>query len=123
MRLLSNGEIPEESIQKTVIQWVRTHPYFKGKEGLVLHFPSEGKRSLSYGKKLKDMGFRAGIADLLIAMPRKGYHGAWIELKSKSGKLSPMQVKFLADMSEQGYFTTVCYSIDDAIQKIEWYCF
>ena len=123
VRRLNSGEISEEAIQKTVIQWVRSHPYFKGKEGLVLHFPSEGARSPVFGKKLKDMGFRAGIADLLIAMPRRGYGGAWLELKSKKGKLSPAQKEFLDNMQQQNYFTAVCYSIEGAIEMIEWYCF
>jgi hypothetical protein len=102
------------------MEWVRMHPMLKG---LVLHFPNEGRRSERFGRLLKDMGMRPGVADLLIAMPRQGYGGAWIELKSQNGVLSTFQKSFLEDMSQQNYFTAVCWSINEAINTISWYCF
>lgn len=119
-KLLKSGEISEESIQKTVIQWVRNQPKIKK---LVLHFPNEGKRSARYGRVLKDMGLRPGVSDLFIAMPCRGFGGAWIELKSANGVVSIHQKEFLEDMSEQNYFTAICWSIDEAIDTIKWYCF
>jgi hypothetical protein len=119
-RLLKSGDIPEESIHKTVMEWVRRHPMLNG---LVMHFPNEGRRSARYGKLLKDLGMRAGVADLLIAMPRHGYGGAWIELKSSGGKLSDFQKDFLYDMRQQNYYVSVCWSVDEAIKVISWYCF
>ena len=120
IKLLKSGEICEESIQKAVIQWVRLKP---SSTKLVLHFANEGKRSSRYGKMLKDIGLRAGVSDLHIAMMRHGYGGAWIELKTKEGSLRPSQKEFLEDMKQQGYFTAVCRSIEDTIKVIEWYCF
>lgn len=118
MKILKSGKISEEAIHKTVMEWVRAHPYLKG---LVLHFPNEGRRTARYGKLLKDMGMRAGVSDLLIAMPRHGFGGAWIELKSEDGILSSPQKAFLEDMNQQNYFTAVCWSIDEAINIISWY--
>lgn len=66
---------------------------------------------------------RKGVSDLFIAMGKHGYHGAWIELKSAKGKLSKEQEYFLKDMSEQNYFTSVCYSVEEASSVIKWYCF
>jgi VRR-NUC domain len=119
-KLLKSGDIPEESIHKTVMEWVRLHPILKG---LVLHFPNEGRRTKRFGGLLKDLGMRAGVSDLLIAMQRHSYGGAWIELKSSNGVLSTFQKKFLEDMSQQNYFTAVCWSVDEAINTISWYCF
>lgn len=102
------------------MEWVRIHPLLKK---LVLHFPNEGRRTLRFGKLLKDMGMRAGVSDLLIATARHGHIGAWIELKSADGVISPAQKEFLDDMSQQGYFTAICWSIDEAINTIQWYCF
>ena len=118
-KYLISGEISEETIHKTVMEWVRFNPLLKR---LVLHFPNEGRRSIRYGKLLKDMGMRAGVSDLFIAMGNHGYLGAWIELKSTQGTVSEAQTDFLKDMSEQGYFTAVCWSIDEAINLIKWYC-
>jgi hypothetical protein len=119
-KLLKSGEISEATIQKTVIHWVRLQPKIKK---LVIHIPNEGKRSVRYGRLLKDMGMVPGASDLFIAMPSHGFNGAWIELKSKNGVLTPEQADFLNDMSAQNYFTAVCRSIDETIKIIKWYCF
>jgi VRR-NUC domain len=117
---LKSGAISETSIQKAVMQWVRVHPTLRE---LILHFPNEGKRTEKYGKSLKDMGMRAGVSDLFVAMQRHGYGGAWIELKSKDGILTKQQKEFLNDMAIQGYFTMVCYSIEETLAIIDRYCF
>ncbi len=119
-KLLKSGNIPESEIQKAVIKWVRLQPKIRN---LVLHFPNEGKRSASYGRMLKEMGLRPGVSDLYVAMMRHGYGGAWIELKSQEGVLSVVQLEFLQDMKQQGYYTVVCRSIEDTIKVLEWYCF
>src|SRR4051812_31246320 len=118
-RLLSDGTLSEEDIHKTIMEWVRCHPLLKP---YVLHFPNEGKRSLRYGKLMKDLGMRKGVADLLIAMPRHGFNGAWIELKSANGAIMSHQKKFMEDMHKQNYFTAYAWSIDQGIDLIRWYC-
>lgn len=119
VKYLKSGEISEEAIQKAVIQWVKYHPVLKR---LVIHIPNEGKRTPRFGKKLKDLGMLPGVWDILIPMARHGYHGAWIEIKSKNGILSPEQVQFKDDMQQQNYFTAVCHSVDEGIKTIEDYC-
>lgn len=123
-KLLKSGELSEESIHVTVIQWIRKHPFFNRNKRfkLVMHFPNEGKRSLRYGNLMNDLGMRKGVSDLFIAMAFHGHHGAWIELKSKDGYVSQEQKEFLEDMKEQNYFTAICWSIDEAIDVIRWYC-
>ncbi len=119
-KFLKSGSLSEEIIHKTVIEWVNLHPIL---QRVVLHFPNEGRRTLRFGKLLKDMGMRAGVSDLFIAMGRHGFNGAWIELKSKGGIVSAVQKEFLDDMSFQNYFTAICWSIDEAINLMDWYCF
>lgn len=120
VQLLKSGAIPEKMIHKTVMQWVRAHPIISP---LVLHFPNEGRRTKRFGKLLQDMGMRAGVSDLFIAMQKHEFGGAWIELKSSRGYASQFQKDFLQDMSQQNYFTAICWSIDEAINTIKWYCF
>lgn len=120
MKFLKSGAMSESSLQKAVIQWVRLHIFLRD---VVIHIPNEGKRTARYGKSLKDMGMRAGVSDLFIALQRHGYGGAWIELKSKDGVLSQVQKEFLDDMAVKGYFIHVCYSLDEAINIINGYCF
>lgn len=119
MTKLISPKISEESIHKTVIEWIRLHNLISP---LVIHIPNQGIRTKRFGGILKAMGMRAGVADLFIAMGCHNYHGAWIELKSEKGKLSPVQQSFLHDMRTQNYFVAVCYSVDEAIATIKWYC-
>lgn len=119
-KTLKSGELSENAIQKTVMQWANVHPLLRG---FIIHIPNEGKRTSRYGKSLKDLGMRPGVADLFIAMPRHGFCGAWIELKSKNGVLSDAQKAFIRDMIDQHYFTKICRSIEDVIETINWYCF
>jgi hypothetical protein len=120
MRLLKSGLISETDMHKAIIECIRLEP---GIAPYIMHFPNEGKRSPRYGKLLKDLGMRPGVADLFIAIANHGYHGAWIELKTSNGRLSPAQSEFLKDMATQGYYTVVCRTVDDALQIIHWYCY
>ena len=117
---LKSGELSEDAIQKTIISWVRTHPLLKN---IVIHIPNEGKRSPIYGKRLRDMGMVAGVWDLLNATSRRGYIGAWIEIKSKDGKLTQAQKEFGIAMGHQNYYVDVCHSIEEGIKQISWYLF
>ena len=114
-----DGSLSEQSIQETVVQYLTV----KGFRRYIIFIPNEGARTLSYGTKLGKMGLRKGASDLFIAVARKDFHGMFLELKSANGKLRPSQREFLADMEEQKYFTAVCYSIDSAIEMIDFYLF
>lgn len=119
-RVLKSGDLSEDAIQKAVIEWTS---YFPALRDAVIHIPNEGKRSPSYGNKLKAMGMTPGASDLFIALPRGGYHGAWLELKSKSGRVTLLQKKFLDAQSARGYYTAVAFSVEEAIKILTLYCF
>lgn len=118
-KFLKSGTISEQTIHKTIIEWVNLNVELRR---FVIHIANERKCSSGYGKILKDMGVRKGVADLFIALPRKGFCGAWIEIKSEKGRVSEEQRQFLTDMSQQGYFTQIVYSIDEGIKAIKDYC-
>lgn len=115
---LKCGSPSEHAIQKAVIKWIRLQPHL---EYLVMKLSNEGKRSLSYGKQMKDEGLLPGAFDLFISIPSHGFHGAWIELKSVNGVLSLEQHKFKRAQEEVGFFCEVCYSIEEALDTISWY--
>jgi hypothetical protein len=114
------GSTPEKSIHLAFMKWVKL---YRQLDRFVLHFPNESKRTATYGKLLKDMGMRKGVADLLIAMPRHDYAGAWIEIKNEKGRLSKEQEFFLMDMATQGYLAVMTRGLDETINLVEWYCF
>jgi len=115
---LKNGEISEASIQASILEWASIDPIIKKYRRFIIHFPNEGKRTRWYGAHLNRLGMRRGVSDIFIAVPRHGFGGAWIELKSKNGKLTDDQIKFIDDMKSQNYYTEVCRSFEEAQAKI-----
>lgn len=87
----------------------------------IVHIPNEGKRSASYGAKLKRAGLRRGFPDLFIPLARNGYHGLFIEMKYGKGKTSPEQKEWLECLSDNEYKAVVCYGAQEAIQEINNY--
>ena len=114
----------EDSIQMSCVSWFRiAHPELAR---LLHHSANEGKRTTrivhthagtrvvcSGGARLKAMGMQTGFPDLFLAVPSRGMHGLFIEMKSETGRLEPSQREMLALLSEQGYATAVCRSLDD----------
>ena len=121
IRRLKSGEMAEETIHKLTLNHIEEHPLLNRFRLLVLHFPNEGKRSPRYGALMKALGMRKGVSDLFIAMPRHGFGGAWIELKSADGVLKQEQKEFLEDMKGQNFYTHVTWSLKEAIDTVEWY--
>jgi hypothetical protein len=87
----------------------------------IVHIPNEGKRSKSYGAKMKRAGLRKGFPDLFLPLARRGYHGFFIEMKFDRGKASQSQIKWLKTLKGEGYATAVCYGADEAIKLINKY--
>lgn len=116
--VLKDGSPSEDMIHLAAMKHLRiVHRLNKR----AIHIANEGNRNFLYAKKLKHMGVTPGVYDIHIARARKGYHGMWLELKSKNGKLSPEQIKFKEEYEEEGYFCAEAWSIDEAIEHIDWY--
>ena len=56
-----------------------------------------------------------------MAMPRGDYHGLFIEMKSKGGRLSDYQKKWLLNLNNNGYLALPCYSVDEAMDTASRY--
>jgi hypothetical protein len=86
------------------------------------HVPNGGTRPIGEAMKFKRIGVKAGVPDICIPIPRKGYHGAYIELKRVSGGISTeSQKRWIKFLSGQGYYATICRGFKEAREKIEWY--
>ena len=74
----------EDSDQEAVIEYceIRGIP--------IVHIPNEGKRTVSYGAKLRRMGMKKGFPDLFIPKAAKGKHGLFIEGESngRAGRMA-----------------------------------
>lgn len=111
----------EEQEQIVVIHWAEMFAAGRPELGLLFHIPNGGKRTKSEAARFKAAGVCPGIPDLFLPVARGGYHGLWIEMKAKEGRVSPAQRDMMERLTAQGYRCVVCFSADEAIAKITEY--
>ena len=70
---------------------------------------------------LKGEGMTEGVSDLLLALPRSGFHGLFIEMKTIVGDLSPEQREFLERQSGEGYAVAVCRTLAEFEKTVDDY--
>lgn len=105
--------------QIKLMSWARSIESFVPELALLHHIPNEGKRT--NGGVLKAAGLKTGIPDLCLPIPRKGYHGLYIEMKYGKNKLSKNQKEMIAKIEKEQYKVSVCYSAKQAREVIRHY--
>jgi len=87
------------------------------------HVPNEGKRNKIAGSLLRASGLKSGVPDILIFEPAPNMptvRGVAIELKrSKGGRVSENQEKWLSKLDKLGWHTAVCKGYEQAIRELE----
>lgn len=108
----------EYKIQCMIVEWFRLqypNEIIKGDHGGI-------KMSIGNAVKAKRSGCTVkGYPDLFIAVPKKGCHGLYIELKTKTGRLSKEQREMLLHLDFRGYMATFAHGFDECKQLIENY--
>jgi hypothetical protein len=122
--------LPTEDDEATcLIQWARWQKW-KGKRlsDLLVMIPNgaylggDAKQRAITMAKLKRMGFRNGVADYLLPIPRGTSPGLWIELKRRQlGIVSPAQAVFKLDMEALGWVCAICEGWEAAKDEINLY--
>jgi hypothetical protein len=109
----------EHAEQVATVNWFRyQYPKFAK---CLWAVPNGGVRHIGTAIKLKAEGGLAGVSDLFLMIPATEYHGLFIEMKVKGGKLSSSQKEFIANAILMGYKAVVCYGFDEAKQAINEY--
>lgn len=90
------------------------------------HIPNGGSRNPIEGAKLKRMGVRRGLPDLMLFhrkyfKDRSTYAGLFIELKIKPNKPSPEQMFAMDELRKNGWNGSVCYDFESAKTLIDNY--
>ena len=106
----------ETTEQIGLINWARANEEYVPELRLLHHIPNEGIRT--NGPVLKAAGMKAGVPDLSLPVPRRGFHGLYIEMKFGKGKTTKAQEEFMALLREQGYKTAVAYGAEQAREVI-----
>lgn len=81
-----------------------------------LHCPNGEKRNPITGSRLKRMGVRKGVADILLFWcdDEFNFQGAAIELKAGKNGLEPDQKQFRNDwINNAGGYYAICRSLDE----------
>lgn len=104
----------EHQIQVACINYFR----LKFRDALIFAIPNGGARDIRVAQKLKAEGVLAGVPDLCIPIPRKGYNALYIEMKAgKKGVVSDKQKEIMERLTNNGCLCKVCRSFDD-FQKV-----
>jgi len=99
----------ESAEQQGLLLWWRN----KYPDVLLFHIPNGGWRDIRTATHLKREGVVKGIPDLFC--PRENL---WIELKTKTGKLSQEQIAMHQYLRSIGHTVIVGYGATDASKKV-----
>ena len=109
----------ESKLQQSIVKWFRLqYPEYKM---LLTAIPNGGNRNAITGAILKREGVVAGYPDLLLAVPKNGYHALFIEVKYGDNQLSPKQKTIIAELREQVYAVRTVWNLEQAQTGIKGY--
>lgn len=99
----------EHNLQTACVQWAR----LQYPKMIVFAIPNGAFCGYKQGRKLVAEGMQKGIPDLCVALPRKGYHGLFIEMKAgKKGVVREEQTEMMIKLKDAGYQCAVCRSFE-----------
>lgn len=118
----------EHDIQKAFVEWFGKACSGLGVLRLALFAIPNGQILMASAKNpamvmnyLKSEGFRAGVPDMMLAVPRGNRHGMFIEFKTSVGVMSPEQKEYAILLNNYGYHAVTCRSVDEAIDAVKSY--
>jgi len=111
----------ESEEQQSLFQWAKLSQSEHPELSLMHSIPNGGKRNIREAARLKKEGALAGVSDIFLPVPRGNYHGLYIELKVKGGKISDNQKWWLSETTKQGYLSVVCFGWVEASEVIGQY--
>ena len=81
----------EHNLQCACVRWFNYQwPEYRG---LLFAVPNGGARSKATAGKLKAEGVVAGVADLILLVPKQWAFALCIEMKTEKGRQSPEQME------------------------------
>ena len=105
--------LTEDAIQRAVF----THLHMRAAPGVFAFHPANGGyRRLVEAARLKGLGVRAGVPDI-IAIHRG--HVYALELKTVHGKATEGQLQAIEEIRAAGGHAQICYGLDCALAALE----
>ena len=109
----------EGYLQSECVRWFRLQ--YPKMEKLLFAVPNGGSRKLIEAKRLKGQGVVAGVSDLILLVPNRGYFALCIEMKFGKGKQTENQKEWQKAVEKEKYKYVICRSIDEFISEINNY--
>lgn len=109
----------ESSIQIACVNWFRIE--FPEFDGLLFSVPNGGQRNAITAKIMKSEGVVAGVSDLILFIPSKGYHALCIEMKTPKGKQSDKQKQWQMLVEQYKYKYVICHSVEEFQHEVTEY--
>lgn len=110
----------EAHLQQACVAWFAMQHYELS--GLLFSSLNGMRCSPTQARTAKAEGMVAGVADLMLAVARHGYHGLFIELKNGShGRQSKTQEQWQAKVEAQGYRYVIIRDFYSFRRAIEGY--
>lgn len=113
--------VSESEIQQACLKWFQLQYPKLASDGVLFHIPNEGIRLGGIGRRMKREGIVRGVADLCLAIPRKGYAALYIEMKKPCSYQSPEQKAWQKSIERYGNKYVVCRSLEEFIKIITDY--
>lgn len=107
----------ETQEQKQLIQWCRTKPELQ----FLFHIPNETVGGQGWIVRNRQLGVKSGVPDLMLPIPTAEYHGLFIEMKTKTGRVSEPQKRWIEALNALGYKAVVAHGWEEARCQIQEY--
>ena len=107
----------EDVLQNQVMRYLG----YKYPKALFTHVANEGKRTPFEQYKMKYLGTKPGIPDLMIFTPNLNKGGLAIELKAGYNKPTEYQKKWLRDLENANWVAVWHNNLDECIKTIDKY--
>lgn len=103
-------KMTETQEQKTLVQWCRRDSRFQ----YLFHIPNESIGGQGWIVRNRQMGVKSGVPDLFYPVPMHGYHGLFIEMKTRSGRVDKNQTRWIQVLTDFGYKAVVAHGWEEA---------
>lgn len=90
-------------------------------EKRIFSIPNGARTAMSVAVRLKRTGLLSGVPDLFIPHAHGGYFGFFIEIKSKTGRISDEQSDFLHFLGGQKYRVACFNTFEDFAKNVAEY--
>jgi hypothetical protein len=111
----------ENAIQAAFFKWCGLMERKFPELALIHSIPNGAHKSHASRYVFKITGLKSGVPDVSFPVARCGFHGMYIEFKSKTGRISPEQRWWTDKLTEQGFLVLTCRDWETAAQAVEEY--